>query len=84
MERNVGIQQTGWRYLQVIGEWGIYFFFLKEFADRLSISGVDWREGKKHLTVYGKPISLVWDVCASRNGIITGWGYLLTTFEGDL
>lgn len=45
---------------------------------------VDWREGKKHLTVYGKPISLVWDVCASRNGIITGWGYLLTTFEGDL
>jgi len=36
------------------------------------------------LTVYVNPISLAWDACASKSGIITGWGYLLTTFEGDL
>lgn len=41
-------------------------------------------EKGRHLTVYGNLISLVWDVFASRSGIIVGWGYLLTTFEGDL
>lgn len=41
-------------------------------------------EKRRCLIVYGNPNSLIWDACASRKGIITGWGYLLTSFEGDL
>lgn len=69
------------------GEWvglPIYLFYPRICCQAKYFRTVQTEEKGRRLTVYGNPISLVWDACASRNGIITGWGYLLTTFAGDL
>lgn len=64
----------------------LFFFF---FSPRISYEAkyfgiVKTEEKGRCLTVYEKPTSPVSHASASRNGIIAGWGYLLTTFEGDL
>lgn len=62
----------------------IYLFSLRICWQAKYFCIVRTEEKARHLTVYRNPISLVWDACASKNGIIAAWGYLLTTFEGDL
>lgn len=61
------------------------FFFSPRISYEAKYFGIVKTEEKGGcLTVYEKPISPVSHASASRNGIIAGWGYLLTTFEGDL